>query len=350
MEAIINPEIKKLFPKPRNARLEQSDHFGLWVTSSKRWIMKSTKKYVLWLLAAISLAFFAGCSEIDEMVQTVIPAPIPSPQQSVMPKAKATPQTVPVSVQSTPPLQVTSGKGKWNASCKAFSVSIVEKYIGESRSYIADVKITDMSALQSAYAYDTFESKRKEPPTEIAQRHDAVFAVNGDYYSYRSDGIIVRNGRLDRNRPKREMLAIFEDGHMEILNEEGADVETLLTDGLVHTFSFGPPLVKDGVAIEDFSSSNIKNSNPRTGVGMIEPGHFIFIVVDGRQENTHGMTLKDFAKVFEDYGCETAYNLDGGASSTMMFMGEHINIPSGNLAVAAGEERAASDILFLAEP
>jgi exopolysaccharide biosynthesis protein len=317
--------------------------------------MKNIKKLIIWISAAILLAHLAGCAEIDEMVQTVIPAPTPSLRQTITLEA-AEPSPVPfgISSEATPvkpaPLKVTTGEGEWSASCDAFSVQIVEKYIGESRSYVADVKINDMAALRSAYAYDTFESKRKEPPSEIAKRHEAVFAVNGDYYSYRSDGVIVRNRQLDRNRPVRDMLAIFDDGHMEVLNEQKSSTDELFDQGLMHTFSFGPQLVKDGVAIQDFSSSNIKNSNPRTGVGMIEPGHFLFIVVDGRQEDTHGMTLARFAEVFEEYGCELAYNFDGGASSTMIFMGEHINVPSGNLAVAAGRERVVSDILYLAEP
>lgn len=297
------------------------------------------------------LALWTGCSEIDEVVQTVFPASVPDPTEQVMEITPSVSSMDDSTVKAAPkPITVSQDAGEWHASCESFSVDIKEEYIGESRTYIADVKVYDMTALCAAYAYDTFESKRRESPSDMAQRSDAVFAINGDYYSYRSDGIIVRNGKLDRNRPSREMLAIFSDGHMEILDEHEADMDALLEKGLLHTFSFGPALVKDGKAIEDFSNSKVKNSNPRTGVGQIEPGHFVFVVVDGRQENTHGMTLAEFSKVFEDLGCTLAYNFDGGASSTMVFMGEHINSPSGNLAVEAGSERAVSDILFLAEP
>jgi len=264
-----------------------------------------------------------------------------------MPSATTTEATPSPTIK---PLEVFTSEDGWKAECEAFSIEVEEIYIGASRCYIADVMIRDMACMRAAYAYDTFESKRREVSSEMAKRWNAVIAINGDYYSYRSDGIIVRNGSLDRNRPKREMLAIYDDGHMEIVDETKVDIELLMARGLLHTFSFGPTLVRDGKAIEDFSSSKVKNSNPRTGVGQIEPGHFIFIVVDGRQDDSHGMTLSHYAQVFEDYGCELAYNFDGGASSEMIFLGEPINQPSGNLAVAQGSERTISDILFLAEP
>ena len=43
-----------------------------------------------------------------------------------------------------------------------------------------------------------------------------------------------------------------------------------------------------------------------------------------------------------DLGAETAYNLDGGGSSTMVFNGTVITSPSN------GAERGTSDILYVA--
>lgn len=314
-------------------------------------IARTLKKIGLYAALAAASALLAGCSALDEMAQAIVPAPAPVPIEKDITLRQPVSNPDDISATAGPePLAVSYGENAWRASCGAFSIDITQTFIGGSRTYIADVRVSDMAALGSAYAYDTFESKRKEPPSDIAKRQNAVFAVNGDYYAYRTDGIVVRNGKLDRNRPSREMLAVFDDGHMEIVDERKANIDALMEKGLLHTFSFGPALVKDGRAVEDFSKSNVKNSNPRTGIGQIEADHFVFVVVDGRQEDTHGMTLAEFSKVFEDLGCSLAYNLDGGASSTMIFMGEHINYPSGNLSVKAGSERVVSDILFLAEP
>ena len=43
-----------------------------------------------------------------------------------------------------------------------------------------------------------------------------------------------------------------------------------------------------------------------------------------------------------DLGCQVAYNLDGGGSSTMYFDGDVINRPQGT-----DNERGTSDILYI---
>ena len=116
--------------------------------------------------------------------------------------------------------------------------------------------------------------------------------------------------------------------------------------------SFGPALVGDGVVISNTNrvsvDSNIGNhsiqgNNPRTGVGMISANHFVFIVVDGRSKGySRGVSLEEFAQIFEELGCTDAYNLDGGGSSTMVFQGQVVNNPLGK-----NRERGTSDILFI---
>ena len=60
---------------------------------------------------------------------------------------------------------------------------------------------------------------------------------------------------------------------------------------------------------------------------MIEPGHFIAIVVDGRREKySKGVNLDRFADMFVEYGCTQAFNMDGGVSACMVFMGEQLNM------------------------
>ena len=51
------------------------------------------------------------------------------------------------------------------------------------------------------------------------------------------------------------------------------------------------------------------------------------------------VTLDELASVFVQLGCQTAYNLDGGATATMVFNGEVVNRP-------AGGGRESSDIIY----
>ena len=217
--------------------------------------------------------------------------------------------------------------------------------------YIADVQVKDTTDIYSAFAKNKFGRNIVETTSNIAEDNDAVFAINGDYYGFREDGILIRNGVLYRDTGAREGLAFYEDGTMDTYDETTTSAEKLISEGVIDTFSFGPTLVKDGTAITNFESvkidknmgnSSIQNSNPRTGVGMISPNHYVFVVVDGRKEGySKGMTLNEFSKLFEELGCTEAYNLDGGGSSTMYFMGRVVNNPLGK-----NQEREISDILY----
>ena len=77
---------------------------------------------------------------------------------------------------------------------------------------------------------------------------------------------------------------------------------------------------------------------------MIDANHLVFVVVDGRSPGySAGVTMTGLAEIMQGLGATTAYNLDGGGSSTMYFNGELVNDPLGK-----GQERGTSDILYIA--
>lgn len=225
---------------------------------------------------------------------------------------------------------------------------------GKETYYVADITLKDSLYLYSAFADDKFGRNIVEDTSVIATNNQAIFAINGDYYGFRSDGVLIRNGTLYRDVPARIGAAFFKNGTLQMYDETQISSSELLAEGVINTLSFGPVLVNDGVVNEDFvkvvvdtniGNRSIQNSNPRTGIGMIAPNHYVFIVVDGRMAGySKGMTLKEFAQVFADLGCTEAYNLDGGGSSTMYFMGRVVNNPLGK-----NTERPVSDILYIRE-
>lgn len=217
--------------------------------------------------------------------------------------------------------------------------------------YVAAVTFHETANLDTAFAKNAFGTNIIEDTSTIAENNNAVFAINGDYYGFRSDGVIIRNGTLFRDEPARQGLALFGDGTLEAYEEDEVSSESLLANGVTDTFSFGPALVTDGEIAGDFSSvkidknfgnRSIQAANPRTGIGMVEPGRFLFVVVDGRSSESRGMTLTEFAELFKELGATEAYNLDGGGSSTMYFMGRVVNDPLGK-----GNERGVSDIIYI---
>ena len=88
-----------------------------------------------------------------------------------------------------------------------------------------------------------------------------------------------------------------------------------------------------------------KASNPRTALGILEPLHYLFVVSDGRTEESQGLTLYQLAEFMQTLGTTIAYNLDGGGSSTMFFNGEIINNPTTN--GRSIQERRVSDIVYI---
>jgi exopolysaccharide biosynthesis protein len=243
----------------------------------------------------------------------------------------------------------------WSYSSASKSINIKKVVTGSSSNpivyYVADVQLKNASSLKSAFANNEYGNNIVENTSAIASENNAIFAINGDYYGFRDDGINIRNGQIFRDNPARTGLALYKNGSMKIYEETQTSAKKLLEQGVTQTLSFGPALVQNSSAITDFGNvsidsnfgnRSIEDSNPRTGIGMISANHYVFVVVDGRSQESQGMTLTEFAKVFEDLGCTDAYNLDGGGSSTMYFKGRVVNNPLGK-----GQERGVSDILYI---
>ena len=223
----------------------------------------------------------------------------------------------------------------------------------ECRFFVADVVVKDPSQLQTAFAGEKYTASTAEATSEIAGRHNAVLAVNGDYYNYKdSYGMIIRNGELYRDKvATRDQLLVYADGRMEgVLSKERGEKtgKDRIAEGVVQSFEFGPLLVRDGEKTELPKKYIINTKDtvrePRTGIGQVDNTHYVIIVADGRREgwSDKGMTLQEMQQVFIDYGCHVGYNLDGGGSATMVLDGELVNKTGGS------RERNVSDIVYFA--
>ncbi|PPF71065.1 exopolysaccharide biosynthesis protein [Clavibacter michiganensis] len=218
--------------------------------------------------------------------------------------------------------------------------------------YVADLLLTDATALRSAFADDAFGENIIDTTSSIAAQNDAAFAINGDYYGFRDTGIVIRNGVAFRDAGAREGLAFYRDGHAEVYDETATSADALVAAGVWNTLSFGPAVVRDGAEVAgiyqvevdtNFGNHSIQGRQPRTCVGVIAANYLSMVVVDGRSTGySAGVTLPDLAAIMLDLGCETAYNIDGGGSTTMVHAGELVNRPLGTTS-----ERGTSDILYI---
>lgn len=196
------------------------------------------------------------------------------------------------------------------------------------RFFVANVYVDDPAQLQTAFAGEEYSKSNSEATSAIAERHDAILAVNGDYYNYKDkNGLVIRNGVLYRDEAStRDQLLIMNDGTFVALPRgtyNAGEGQKYIDEGVVQSFTFGPLLVNDGAAVE-------------------LPEKYIISTKDTIRDgwSDKGMTLQELQQVFVEQGCKVAYNLDGGGSATMVLGDQRVNKTSGS------RERDVSDIVY----
>ena len=231
------------------------------------------------------------------------------------------------------------------------SVTLTEKTVNETQVYVADINLSSSDYLKTALAQNSYGTNVTAKTSVTAAENNAILAVNGDYYGANSSGYVIRNGVVYRDSVREDAsngdLAIYKDGSFKIIYEDQVSADQLVQDGVVNLLAFGPSLVENGEISVDTNTEvgQAMSSNPRTAIGIIDENHYIIVVSDGRTSESKGLSLYQMAEVMKSYGVKTAYNLDGGGSSTLYFNGQVINKPTtGGSKIS---ERAVSDIVYI---
>ena len=214
-------------------------------------------------------------------------------------------------------------------------VTLTEKTVENTQVYIADITVSSSDYLKTAFAQNTYGTNVTAKASVTAANNSAILAVNGDYYGANSTGYVIRNGMVYRDTVREDAsngdLAIYKDGSFKIIYEDEISSDQLVEDGEITVDTNSE--VGQSMA-----------SNPRTAIGIIDENHYIIVVSDGRTSESEGLSLYQLAEVMKSYGVKTAYNLDGGGSSTLYFNGKVINKPTTNGTIS---ERAVSDIVYI---
>ena len=193
---------------------------------------------------------------------------------------------------------------------------------------------------------------------------NALFAVSGDYFKNSEVGLAIRDGILYRNETtKNDVCLLKYDGSMEIIHGYNKAYLDDIGRRVWQAWSFGPSLLDDdGNVITDNNDFNVHSTggtfhntnmesengvyakNPRNLIGCVEAGHYVIILVDGRDPGySCGVTFLDESQLAYDEGCTVAYNLDGGRSAMMVFEGALVDKPY-------KDGRPISDIIYLLNP
>ena len=219
--------------------------------------------------------------------------------------------------------------------------------------YVARIVIDNPTQLRTASAYG-FNRKQVASVQDMANRMNAVLAINGDYSYYQLSTVgcyLLRQGQsyCQRLAPGRDLLVIDENGDFTILQSCTEDTLAGYSAGtMVNTFNFGPGLVVNGQPLADnyramFNSSLTRNQ--RAAIAQVKKGRLEYIcaVCEGDKESKDGgLTMKEWSDFMMTLGVENAYNLDGGNSTAIIFHNQKIN------AVQNPRHRKLSDIIYFA--
>ena len=178
-----------------------------------------------------------------------------------------------------------------------------------------------------------------EYPYKIARKSGTVLAISSDFAQLRLQqkksrpGIVIRDGKVWSDRTKKQgardfpnldCLAIWPDGDMKVYYSDEMTAEEYLEAGAVDVLAFGPILIRDGELNEEGLDKYGTSHAQRTAIGMVGKGHYWFMMLEGRIKRSKGDGIRFLAEKLMDKGCTLGFNLDGGETACIVFMGHQL--------------------------
>ena len=283
------------------------------------------KKFVSLLLALLMLLGCAAAEGLPQMVKVTFPA-------------------VDYAAPEKPTNNYAANKANFSEDGMSYHDDTLDVQLHKFHVYNADVtvafvQIADADQLRTQQA-KPYPSKTTARIDVIAKPVRSVFAVNSDWFTYRSDGIVYRNGELLRNReiPEDDGLVIDASGNLHIVRPMTEEEYAKLTVPIVHSFSFGPALVMNG-ELQEIVNRKV-TYRQRMAIGQVDELSYVFVAADGTNEDDgEGLSVPELAQLMYDLGAHTAYNLDGGQSASMLMGNTKVN-------GAPKTMRAIGDIIY----
>lgn len=289
-----------------------------------------------------------SAADMAEPAPTPSDTPAPTETPVATPEATADPWAEYFRSEDDPEevVVIDAENGVWEYRTDTLSILIERRFTEKPMTYfVAHIRMRDVDSFRPVFsnAANTGGGP-KQMPWKVARMNRAVLLITGDNIIYdekERKGILIRNGWTYHEGQASDTMALYPDMSMRVFDRKTVTAQELLEAGVLNSYGFmyDPILVRDGVIETSTAKSAIKGNNPRTALGMVEPGHFVAIVVDGRQTKVKvngetvpysaGATMTELAQLMIDEGCSVAYNLDGGISACMVFMGEQINVHLG---------------------
>ena len=260
------------------------------------------------------LSVLMGCAAAEEM---------PKMEKVVFPAIDYTAPEKPTKNYAAPKANFSEDGMRYHDD--SLDVQLHKFHVYNADVTVAFVQIADPDQLRTQLA-KPYPSKTTARIDIIAKPVKSVFAVNADWFTYRSNGIVYRNGELlrDREIPEDDGLAIDANGDLHIIRPMTREEYDKLTVPVMHSFSFGPALVMNG-EVQDMGDRKV-TYRQRMAIGQVDKLSYVFVAADGTNEDDgEGLNVPELAQLMHDLGAHTAYNLDGGQSASMLMGNTKVN-------------------------
>lgn len=292
----------------------------------------------------------------DPLVITITPVPVATAEPVPAPSSEPTPTPTPEPTPSPSPSPKFAGKytdevietensyTSPDISYSWYSVTDKDSYSEIVTYFVVDIYVKDATLIKTGFASGSFTSMAYRSMQYVSEKVGAVIAISGDYARARDFGLVIRNGEVLRTKldPKRDVGVLFKDGSFKTYLAREVPLDEILASDPWQSWCFGPALLDDRGHAKTNFNSDVRGINPRAVFGYYEPGHYCFVLVDGRQEKySMGMRMSELSCLMESLGCSAAINLDGGLTAQLAWRGKNINHPL--------RYRELHDIIYIGE-
>ena len=263
---------------------------------------------------------------------------------------------------------ITLVSGEWKE--KTITEGVAYKYIHfenrelfESNQFISIIEIKKSSGA----VIGLYPSPVLKETSKMAAENGAIAAINGSFFKfnynyntedYNSVDYIRKDGKkLAPNTTVNKQRSMHQLGALAFYNNElfivKADViqeweKYIQAQDILTT---GPILRVAGVDELLSNSSFYTTRHPRTAIAKKSDGTIMLVTIDGRNEKSDGVSIKELQSILKWMGASDIINLDGGGSTTMYIAGYSdngvVNHPTDNkLFDNKGERKVANAILL----
>ncbi len=233
-------------------------------------------------------------------------------------------------------------------------------YEGTKKTYYVQYYVYDIYVRNIENLFTVYNSSGRKDAEDLIEKgenangKEVIAAINGDYMGNLNHCLVCeRNGDLLRmpDHVESDVCVLYYDGTMETVSPNKYDKDEIAAKRPYQIWNFGPALIgSDGKAIEKYSNSSydgnvIDSRHPRSSIGYYEPGHYSFIMVDGRSDDSQGVRMIQLARLHEEFGSVAAYNMDGGDSAQAYFNDTRIRVDEDR----GSDQRKLYDIICIGE-